>query len=181
MDFGWHGDLDLAAAVEVLSRRPDVTDGRIAVVGLSMGGEQAIGALAADDRIRAVVAEGATNRVAGDKAWLSDELGVRGLVQEQLDRLTYGATDLLTAASPPIALRDAVAATAPRPVLLIAGGAVPDEPDASRYIAAGSPDTVDVWIAPGAGHTRALGRHREEWEQRVTTFLASALGQPADG
>ena len=96
MDFGWHGDLDLRAAVDLLARRTDVTDGRIAVVGLSMGGEQAIGALAADDRIRAVVAEGATNRVAGDKAWLSDELGLRGLVQEQLDRLTYGATDLLT-------------------------------------------------------------------------------------
>ena len=120
--------------------QPDVDDERIAAVGMSMGGEQAIGAAAADPRIRAVVAEGATNRVAGDKAWLSEEFGWRGAVQERIDWLTYGIADVLTAADPPITLRDAVATASPRPVLLIAGGAVENEPLAGRYIQSGSPD-----------------------------------------
>ena len=175
MDFGWYGDEDTAAAVSFLRAQPDVDDARIAAVGMSMGGEEAIGAAAADRRIRAVVAEGATNRVTGDKAWLSDEFGWRGAVQEGVERLLYDTTDLLTAASPPIALRDAVAAAAPRPVLLIAGGAVADEGRAGRHIQSGTPDTVELWIVPEAGHTGALATHPEQWEQRVTAFLAEAL------
>ena len=49
-----------------------------------MGGEEAIGAAATDDRIRAVVAEGATGRTAADKAWLSEEYGLAGVVQETM-------------------------------------------------------------------------------------------------
>src|SRR5206468_1520008 len=71
MDFGWYGDADVQGAVTFLGAQPDVRDGRIAAVGLSMGGEEAIGAAATDPRIRAVVAEGATGRVAADNDWLS--------------------------------------------------------------------------------------------------------------
>lgn len=60
MDFGWRGDEDVAAAVTFLRAQPDVDDERIAAVGMSMGGEEAIGAAADDTRIKAVVAEGAT-------------------------------------------------------------------------------------------------------------------------
>ena len=73
MDFGWYGDADIAVAVTFLQAQPDVDDERIAAVGMSVGGEEAIGAGAGDPRIKAVVAEGATNGGAGDKAWLSDE------------------------------------------------------------------------------------------------------------
>jgi dienelactone hydrolase len=174
MDFGWYGDADASAAVSFLQRQPDVDDERIAAMGMSMGGEQAIGAAAADPRIRAVVAEGATNRVAGDKAWLSEVFGWRGAVQERVDWLTYGITDVLTDADQPITLRDA-AAVARRPMLLIAGAAVENEPYAGRYIESGSPATIQLWVAPETGHTAALDTHPDEWERRVTTFLAAAL------
>jgi uncharacterized protein len=85
MDFGWYGDQDVSAAVTFLRTRPAVDDERIAAVGLSMGGEEAIGAAATDTGVRAVVAEGATNRVAADRAWLSEEFGWRGAVQEGMD------------------------------------------------------------------------------------------------
>jgi hypothetical protein len=75
MDFGWYGDADISAAVSFLRSQPHVDDGRIATVGMSMGGQEAIGAAAADTRIRAVIAEGATNRVTADKAWLSSSTG----------------------------------------------------------------------------------------------------------
>jgi pimeloyl-ACP methyl ester carboxylesterase len=78
MDFGWYGNQDVAATVSLLATQSEVDASRIAVVGLSMGGEEAIGAAASDTRIRAVVAEGATNRVTADKAWMSDEFGWQG-------------------------------------------------------------------------------------------------------
>jgi uncharacterized protein len=175
MDFGWSGDQDVAAAVSFLQTRPDVDDELIAAVGLSMGGEEAIGAAAGDPRIRAVVAEGATHRVTADRAWLSGEYGWRGTLQESLDWLTYGITDLLTPAHQPPPLRAAVAATAPRKVLLIAAGDSADEGNAGRYIRSAAAGSVDLWIVPGTGHTQALRTHPREWEQRVTAFLATAL------
>ena len=90
----------------------------------------------------------------------------------------YATADVLTAASPPIRLQDAVARTSPRPILLITAGAVPDEGHAAAHIQAGSPATVQVWTAPGAGHTRSLAVHPAEWEDRVVSFLAHALGLP---
>lgn len=175
MEFGWYGDLDLRAGVDLLSARPDVKDGRIGVVGLSMGGEEAIGALGSDPRVRAAVAEGATNRVAGDKAWLSEELGARGRLQQLLDGLTYGVADLLTPASPPPTLRASAAAAAPRPLLLVASAETADEVSAARFIAAGSPSSVTVWLAPG-GHTGALAAAPAEWGRRIGSFLDGALG-----
>lgn len=175
MDFGWHGDEDIAGAVELLRRRTDVDPGRIGAVGMSMGGESAIGAAGSNPAIRAVVAEGATNRVAGDKEWLSDEYGARGAVTEWAASLTTGITDLLTDAAPPRPLRDAARRAAPRPMLLIAAGDVTDEPLAARWIARASPTSVRVWVAPGTGHTDALRTHPDAWEQRVTTFLRGAL------
>jgi dienelactone hydrolase len=161
--------------VSFLVTQPDVEADRIAALGLSMGGEEAIGAAASEPRIQAVVAEGATNRMTGDKAWLSDVHGWRGDVQEGIEWLTYGLTDLLTEADPPIALHDAVAAAAPRPFLLIAAGDVPTEGDAGRYIRSASPGTVELWVVPDTGHTAGLDTHPDEWEQRVLAFLDTAL------
>lgn len=175
MDFGWWGDEDIVGALSFLQAQPDVDPGRLGAVGLSMGGEEAIGAAGGDSRLRAVVSEGATNRVTGDKAWLSEEFGWRGTIQEGIEWVLYNTTDLLTAADQPITLREAVAAAAPRPVLLIAGGAEADEADASRYIQSGAPGTVDLWIVPDAKHTGALDAEAEQWEQRVVAFLTDAL------
>jgi uncharacterized protein len=176
MDFGWFGDDDLGGAVAFLQKQSDVNPERIAAVGMSMGGETAIGAAASIDAIAAVVAEGATNRVAEDKDWLSDVHGLRGTLTEAVDWLTYGFADLLTSARPPIPLHDAVYDAAPLPVLLIAAGESPDEVDAAHFIQRSSPDTVQVWIAPETQHTDALDVHPEQWETRVVGFLEHALG-----
>lgn len=176
MDLGWYGDSDIAAAVDLLVRRPDVDPARIAVLGLSMGGEEAIGAAAADDRIRAVVAEGATGRTAADKAWLSEEYGVAGVVQEQVDRITYGLIDLLSPASPPPPLVDAVADSAPARFLLIAGGEVPDEVLVAEQLRAAAPDRTEVWVVPGAGHVAGRSTDPPAWSERVLGFLAGSLG-----
>ncbi len=174
MNFGWYGDLDTRAAVDYLTQRADVDPRRIGALGESMGGEEALGALAADPRLRAVVAEGATNRRAADRKGLSDAYGVRGQLQELLDVPAYALTDLLTDASPPTPLRAAVN-QAQRPVLLLAAGKVSDEQRGIRSIRAGRPDQVQVWIIDGAGHTQGLRTAPQQWESKVTAFFDQTL------
>jgi pimeloyl-ACP methyl ester carboxylesterase len=177
MDFGWWGEDDAAGAVDFLSDLPEVSPGRIGLVGLSMGGEQAIGAAGADGRVAAVVAEGATNRVAADKGFLA-AYGVRGEVQQQVDRLTYAVVDVLTDAPRPPSLRHSVAVATSRPdptaFLLVVGGDADSETIAAEFIA-GDADGVRTWTVPGAGHVQGLRTAPDEWETRVVGFLDEAL------
>ena len=175
MEFGWYGDRDVSAAITYLQTRPDVDPGRLGVVGLSMGGEEAIGAMASDPRIRATVAEGATNRVFADTTWLADEYGLRGVAQLGIEWVTYHLADVLTAASPPTSLADAVRAAAPRPILLIAAGTVNDEQVVAERLRSKAPGSVTMWVADGAEHTGGLGAQPEQWTLHVIGFLDAAL------
>jgi uncharacterized protein len=175
MDIGWYGDQDVGGALAFLQHRSDVDQTRIAILGLSMGGEEAVGAAAAHRTVRAVIAEGATQRTAVDKSgWLPG--GFAGTIQRGLDRLTYGMTALLTPARQPIPLHDAIAKASGTSFLLIAAGQQPDETKAANYFRSAAPDRVSVWTAPGANHTRALQTDPQQWESHVITFLDRALG-----
>ncbi len=175
MDFGWHGDAEIAAATDFLASRPEVDEDRIGAVGMSMGGEEAIGAAASNPRLRALVAEGATRRMAEDEAWLREEYGIRGRVQQVIERVQDRVTALLTDAEVPVALREAVDRSA-ADFLLIAAGRVTDEVHAAEHIASAAPDRVRTWTVDDAGHTRGLAEDRDEWTRRVTAFLAEHLG-----
>ena len=176
MDFGWYGDLDIAAGTEFLLTRSDVDRRRIAVVGMSMGGEEAIGATATNPAIVAVVAEGATGRTASDKAWLSEEYGWRGAIQEQFEKAQFWVVDYLTESASPVSLRSAVADSGDTRFLLITAGEVPDEGFATEFIASGAPDRVETWNVEGAGHTGGLGTEPTQWEALVIAFLDEQLG-----
>jgi pimeloyl-ACP methyl ester carboxylesterase len=179
MEFGWYGEPDAEGAVNFLSTQADVTRDRVGLVGLSMGGEEAIGAAGRDDRVAAVVAEGATNRVSEDKGYLA-EYGARGQVQRGIDWLTYSLTELLTDAPRPASLRDSVAAAAgrkdPTAFLLVTAGEVETESLAADYVRAVAPGSVQVWTVADAGHTAGLDVAPETWQRRVLSFLDDALG-----
>jgi len=179
MDLGWWGERDVAAAVDFLRARPGVAPDRIGLLGLSMGGEEAIGAAGVDDRVRAVVAEGATNRVADDKGYL-DAYGARGHLQQAIDEVTYAVAGLLTPAPEPAPLRDSLVAAAARGTsfLLVTAGEVETEGLAAERLEGAAPDAVEVWTVPGAGHVQGLRTAPEEWARRVVAFLDAAL--PAD-
>jgi dienelactone hydrolase len=180
MDFGWYGTADVSGAVDFLTRQSDVSPDRVGLVGLSMGGEEALGAAGTDERIAAVVAEGATARVAADKGYLA-AYGVRGHVQQRIDAVTYWLTDLLSDAPEPPSLRHSVsvATTRPHPTsfLLITAGTVPDEARAAAFIRGSTSGTVQTWTVPGAGHTRGLATAPAAWGERVTSFLDHSLGE----
>ena len=102
MDFGWWGDRDIAAAVSFLARQPAVHFGRIGLVGESMGGEQALAALGADPRIRAVVAEGVTGQQLADRGWLPH--GIDGVLQRGMEWVQYTAAGLISGAPRPMSI-----------------------------------------------------------------------------
>ena len=166
MDIGWHGADDLAAAVNWIAARPEVEEGRIGAVGLSMGGEEAITLAGQDPRVRAVVGDGVGIRVA-------DDVPSPAPFEDAVNRLTYSVTDLLTAASPPPPLRDVVAGLADdQRVLLVAASG---EGDQAAWLAGAAPGHVEVWDVPDVAHTRALDEHPQEWSSRVLGFLEDRL------
>ena len=126
MDFGWHGDLDLRAAVDLLARRTDVADGRIGSSAFRWAESRPVGAMAADDQTQGgrwprepPTGVGRLTR----RGSPTSSVGA-GCSQEQLDRLTYGATDLLTSVSPPHdACSESAAGGGTAPVLLVASAA----------------------------------------------------------
>lgn len=167
MLLGWYGERDVRPAVDWLLERPEVTGGRVGVVGMSMGGQQAVAAAGDDSRIRAVVADGVVGRH-------SSELDAPTAVDTFLGWLSMETAEMLTEAPHPVPLRDAArAATAS--FLVVAAERVGLEQDFSEILVDAAADRVDVWVAPDSGHTGAFGRHPHEWERRVTEFLDATL------
>ncbi|HEX6325314.1 MAG TPA: alpha/beta fold hydrolase [Jiangellaceae bacterium] len=174
MDIGWYGDQDTSAAVDFLARQDGVVPSKIGVVGLSMGGEEAIGAAGTDPRISAVVAEGASGRTAADNEDIRPD-DYATVLERGLDWYTYRLTDLLTAASPPASLRESVAAAGDTEFLLVAAGTVEKEILAAESMRTADPQRVEVWTVSDAAHMRALGTAPAEWERRVVGFLDDQL------
>ena len=173
MDFGWWGGPDIAAALSFLDRQPGIRHGKIALLGESMGGEQAIAAMGTDPRIRAAVGEGVTGQQLADHGWMRH--GITGVLDTGMEWVQYTAAGLISGAPRPMSIPDAIRAAAPRPVLIIAGGAVTSEPIAARWFRAGSPATVHIWVVPHAGHTQGLATAPRAWAAHVISFLDNAL------
>ena len=96
-------------------------------------------------------------------------------MQEQVERVQDVVTDYLTEASPPIALRSAVAQSRGTRFLLITAGNMADEGHAAYYIQAPASDRVTVWNVDGADHTGGYDTQPDDWEQRVVEFLDESL------
>jgi pimeloyl-ACP methyl ester carboxylesterase len=168
---GWYGDLDIEAAVSFLAERADVDPGHIGVLGLSMGGEEAIAAAASDRRIAVVVAEGAgAIRTTADVRSIQGATRVLGIPHYWVQTVV---ADLFTGASPPIALEEATGRIAPRPVLLIS--APQEYPYTERYLAA-APGSTTLWKLDDAPHIGGLATRGAAYRARVLAFLEDALG-----
>jgi pimeloyl-ACP methyl ester carboxylesterase len=157
------------AAVGYLTRRPDVDPERIAAFGSSLGGEVLLEATARDERIRAVVSDGAA-RPADNR-----EVNDPKLPERVLGTLGMQAVRGISGMRPAPSLFASMPRIAPRPVLLIAGGRSPGEVETNRaYRDAGGPK-AELYAIPDAGHTSGMHAHPREYEARVIGFLDAAL------
>jgi uncharacterized protein len=168
---GYNAQPAIDAALGWLSGRPDVDPERIAGFGVSLGAEVLLDAAARNRRLRAVVADGPARPIDGRR--VRDQAVPERVFGAVWLRAVRAVSGMREAPS----LIDLMPRIAPRPVLLIAGGAgTGDEIPANRaYRDAGGPSTR-LWELPDTGHTSGLRSHPAAYEQQTTTFLDRALG-----
>jgi pimeloyl-ACP methyl ester carboxylesterase len=166
MEYGWNTAPDVSTAVDFVLAQSSVTRG-VSVLGLSMGGETAITAAAADPRIRSVIAEGVTDRTFADV----QALGVDPIALATSWE-TFALVDLLVPQGPPIPLVDAFRRVVV-PVFLIEGAGAREQAAGEAYLAAGS--KVTLWSLPDTPHIAAIRVHPARYEQRLIWFLDAAM------
>lgn len=175
---GYHEVHDLLGAVAYLKTRPEYTPGRLGVLGLSMGAVTAILAAARCPAIAAVVADSsfaALDHIVAQGVQQTLRLPITALARCVV-RLGELAIGLRAAAVRPL---DAVAQIAPRPLLIIHGGAdrlVPVAEAQALYAAAGEPR--ELWTVPGADHVQGRFVAPEAYLARVDEFFGSHLCRP---
>jgi len=159
----------LDAGLDYLERRPDVDPGRIAGFGLSLGGEVVLEAASHDRRLAAVVADGAARPQDAQRAVHA------GPLERAMTGLQIQSVRAISGMEPSHSLIGMMPAIAPRPVLLVAAGRVPEEPKVARLYQRAGGSRVHTWEVPGAAHTGGLRKHPSEYERRTVGFLDTAL------
>jgi uncharacterized protein len=165
---GWRGSSDVAGAFDFVRRQPGVNPARIAALGLSMGGEEALRAAGDGTPLAAVVADGAGASTTGDQ-----RLTEGGLVPQSVSWLTMRAVEVFSGDSEPQPLASTVRKIRV-PVLLIASNAK-NERTTNEAFRNRIGSRATLWYVPDAAHTDAIARHPALYRERVTHFLDSAL------
>jgi uncharacterized protein len=164
---GWRGEADINGAIRFLRSRPGVDEHRVGVVGLSMGGEEALRAASGSRAIAAVVADGAGASTTED----SRAAGASSF-ERTVGWIGMRAIELLSDDAEPAPLVSRVG-TVTAPVLLIASNA-DGELDINREFARRIGPQAQLWHVD-ADHTEGLDRHPGAYARRLRAFLASAL------
>jgi pimeloyl-ACP methyl ester carboxylesterase len=164
-----HLQPDADAALAYLRARPDVHGGRIGIVGVSLGGEVAIDAVARHREWRAAVLEGVQGASPAD------------MTASRPDPVTYatfsalyGLGRVLGGAGPSASNPQLVERIAPRPLLLLSSGHGTEARANQDYQRRGGRTTA-LWNLPDASHAAALRTAPKEYERRVVGFLDRAL------
>jgi hypothetical protein len=174
--WGWGGGKDIDAGIAFLQRRPDVKQGRIGGIGLSVGGEMMLDAAADNDALKAVVSEGAGARMFTEEMDM-DMTSAEKALNAPPAWFKQASIAVFSNQSPPTNLKDLVPKIAPRAMFLIAAPNAPTGEDLNRgyYKAAGEPKTL--WEIPESKHVGGLTARPAEYERRVTRFFDDALLQ----
>lgn len=176
---------DLMRAVDYVETRPEADAGRLGMLGLSMGGMEALLLGALDERVDAVVS------VAGHLAWRDIFASgawktiFRGMeLRHRLVRIGAEGSDAhksFSTAYPTLDIVDAVKVApllAPRPLLLVIGTDdpyIPTEAAHSTFRAAqaaygpvGALDRLELWQVEAAGHsfTKPMQERALAWFSR---------------
>jgi uncharacterized protein len=173
---GWRGTDDVGAAVAYLQDRAEVTE--IGAMGLSLGGEVLLGAASTYPAIRAIVADGPTNRSLDEVRVLESE---RPIHRKIFEGVYFTVVQLLSGDDPPDPpLLDSMVAAESTTFLLIAGGSNEEEVRFNEVFVETVGERATLWIAPDAKHTGAFKRYPAEYEERVTAFFDDALAGSVD-
>jgi uncharacterized protein len=160
----------VSAAVDWLSTRREVDRERIGAFGLSFGGYVLLQSAVAERRLKALVLASTPEDLDAETRRANGAWGTLSALPALwvLHRYRGQVREL-----PP---REAVAALAPRAVLIIGGERdrlVP--PSAARALFDAAREPKELWIIPAAGHAGFAAVAGEEYGRRLAAFFAGAL------
>lgn len=177
---------DVLAAVRYLKSRPDADPRGIGFFGVSRGGSAGIVAAAREPYIRCVVTDGAFATVGTMVPYMQKWVSLYSLLPSAyrwLPRWIYvlAAQMALWQLSRQYgcrypSLEKAISKIAPRPLLMIHGGA--DNyirPEWARELFARAREPKELWIVEGAKHNQAVVLAGEEYHQRICQFFHANL------
>lgn len=170
MEYGWNAANDIRTAIDWVQKRPDVAADSVGLLGLSMGAEGALSAAAEDDRVKAVVAEGASVHAFGDARAKPGE----GWLSYPFDWLMFTAMEILSDDPAPVSIPEAMKRIAPRKVLLIASENKNERLLDPVYARIGGASTT-YWGLPDTPHIGGLYKHSEQYKKKLLEFYAQAL------
>ncbi|MBL0693203.1 alpha/beta fold hydrolase [Comamonas sp. JC664] len=164
---------DVTAALDFVSRRPDVDPERLGLFGFSMGGTTSLLVASEDARVKAVAAAGAYPALEAD---IQSGYGKWGALSAEPVLWTLRRAGVRVDAVRPI---DGMCRLSGRPLLLVNGDVDPDAPaklQASLFQAACEPKSL--WVVEGAGHGQYARVAPEEYARRLRQHFDGALGVP---
>jgi uncharacterized protein len=166
--FGWDWSKDVAGALALLKRQPEIDPKRIGALGLSTGADVLIEVAPGRDDLAAVVADGAAAESFEDWHRLrGTDVGLpSGWVMFTTIRVLSG--------DPPGPPLEAQIARTRSPTLLISAGEDVGRDFNVLYDKVGNP-VVEHWNLPDAHHTDAIHEYPREYERRIVTFFDNEL------
>jgi dienelactone hydrolase len=165
--FGWQGERDVHAAVDYLHSRPDVDPARIGGIGLSVGGEMMIEAVAESDALAAYVSEGASGRS------VRDDLANGGVAWQNLvgDAIATVGTAIATSNTPPEDLKGLVGKSTTPAFFVYGEHGQYIERSANRGFYAEAKGPKEIWEVPGSKHMGGIDAQPAAYERRVVGFF----------
>jgi len=163
--------LDVNAALDFVSARPDVDPSSIGIYGFSAGAAPVELNAAEDPRVRAVALGPTWPSL---RAELSDKFRARRGRSSALATFIF---QLVGSNVDALAPERAVRKIVPRPLLLMSGTEDPDTPPAvMRQLAADAPG-AELWVVQGAGHGGYLDADPAGFEREFSGFFDRALAR----
>ncbi len=163
---------DVLTAVAYLSKRPDVNQAGIGVMGVSVGGVFALHAAAQTVAIRAVAVDGISPAALAD---LPAPASLWGRVNVWQQRLMAQLARRFARQTPLPPNRQVVRKLGKRPLFLIATGTGGEAAMLTQLAAAA--ETAELWPIPEARHAQGWHERPDEYSHRLVTFFDGALAR----
>lgn len=160
---------DVLGAVDYLSEREEVE--RIGGFGFSAGGTAMMLAASQDERIEAVIIQGALDDLRGS---VLGESPPKNLFERIYRGTTFWLLQArLGASANQMRPYQSVGAISPRPIFFVYGEFEPQRASNTLYAAAGEPKSL--WIVEGAGHGGYIYAAPDTYPQRMVDFFDEAF------
>ena len=170
--WGIHEQRDVAASLDFVSARADVDPARVGVVGFSIGASAVAMQASRDRRAAAVLLLAVWPSLDEEVRYKARHFGTLSALPA-LWAFRHAGLDVDEVRPVP-----ALAAVAPRPLMLVSGAEDDDTPLAIMERVHGAAAGSTLWIVPGAHHGDYAQASPEEYPRRFVGFFESALVDP---